>query len=710
MRFVLAFLATGLVGALATGVRADVRVVPGTTKVLKGAPPAGLAQIDLEAARNEWVAFQVVITSPASPLGAVSVELTDLAGPGGAVVAASGAELSLEFYHPVDNPSWCEYPFNFTCPDHPEYVRTPGDYPDALIPFVDPYGDGHAPVGAPFDVAAGDLQTVFVDLFVPPGIAAGDYAGEVRVTAGGTLVKALPVTLHVWDFDLPSKRNVATAYGLGGNIWDFHAAPDAATRARIQRNYELAMHRHRIDPTDQGFVQKFEFDADGNVKPIDWTSYDAEVGPRIDGSYYGDGVGINRYDINMFTPGHSHYGMTDEQWGKGAAAVAAHLQEKGFLEHTYMYSADEPWMPTHEGAIADIAADSAILHQAAPLWNGHVLVTGPWLPQLDTAVDIWCPVTAMYGSVSWPAGQWPEAPKYQELIASGRQLWFYVCNADFPPSLGYDVDSPYGWEPRILKWRAWGEGATGFLYWRVTYWFDGDPWHHLADVGGFGGLFARNGDGVLLYPGDHKDGTGSPANVVIDGPVVSFRLKQVRDGIEDWELLLLAEQLGGGKYARAQIDRAVRAFGQPLNDQFDPANRPWSLDESVVGDVRRNLAAKVQYLMHPDLYPDPEPTVPDNDASDDAGPADGPAPEAMVEEAGAAEPVVEAVPDVGSEAVVDAVEGMAEAAEAGPEATPDAGGSGGGGGCRAAAGAGGAAGALLAGLAMAAVLARRRTS
>ena len=128
MRFVLAFLATCLVGALATGVRADVRVVPGTTKVLKGAPPAGLAQIDLEAARNEWVAFQVVITSPASPLGAVSVELTDLAGPGGAVVAASGAELSLEFYHPVDNPSWCEYPFNFTCPDHPEYVRTAGDY------------------------------------------------------------------------------------------------------------------------------------------------------------------------------------------------------------------------------------------------------------------------------------------------------------------------------------------------------------------------------------------------------------------------------------------------------------------------------------------------------------------------------------------------------------------------------------------------------
>ena len=651
------------------------------------------------------MAFQVVITSPGEPLVGVSAELTDLAGPGGAVVPASGAELSLEFYHPVDNPSYCEYPFNFTCPDHPEYVRTKGDYPDALIPFVDPYGDAHAPVAVPFDVAADDLQTVFVDVFVPTGLAAGDYAGEVRVTAGGALVKALPVTLHVWDFDLPSKRNVATAYGLGGNIWDFHAAPDDATRARIQRNYELAMHRHRIDPTDQGFVVTPQFDAEGNLQPTDWTAYDAEVGPRIDGSYYGDGIGINRYDINMFTPGHSHWGLTDDQWGKGAAALAAHLQQKGFLEHTYMYSADEPWMPSHEGAIADIAADAALLHQAAPLWNGHVLVTGPWLPQLDTAVDIWCPVTAMYGAVSWPEGQWPDPPKYQELIAAGRQLWFYVCNADFPPSLGYDVDSPYGWEPRILKWRAWGEGATGFLYWRVTYWFDGDPWHHLADVGGFDPMFARNGDGVLLYPGDHKNGTGSPENVVIDGPVVSFRLKQVRDGIEDWELLLLADQLGGGKYARAQIDRAVRAFGQPLNDQFDPSNRPWSLDESVVWDVRRNLAAKVQYLTHPDKYTDPEPPpVPEGDG--DAAEAGG--------DVAAEAVVVEVAPEAdvsGNEAAVEAADVPAEAAgvdvaaeAVAPEATVEPGGSG----CAAGNGAAGAGPLAAVGLLVAAMLAGTR--
>jgi hypothetical protein len=610
---------------------AGVRIERATTKVVKPWSGPGLAEADLEAARNEWVAFQVVIAAGAEAMTGVTVALTDLAGPGGAVVPASGAELSLEWYHRVDLPSPCEYPFNFDCPDHPEYVRTPGDYPDALVPFLDPYGEAHAPVATPFDVAADDFQTVFVDLLVPAGTPPGDYAGDVRVESGGAPVAALPVKLHVWDVEIPAKRNVATAYGLWGSMWKFHATPDDATKARIQRNYELAMHRHRIDPTDQGGPVSFQFDGDGNLLPVDWTAYDAAVGPRIDGSYYGDGIGINRYNVGLFTPGHGKAGLTDAQWPKAAAAFAEHLQEKGFLDHAYMYSADEPWMPQHAGAIDAIAADVALLNEATSLWKGHVLVTGPWMEKLDEAVDIWCPVTAMYGDVSWPAGQWPDAPKYQELMAQGRELWFYVCNADFPPLLGYDLDSPYGWEPRIVKWRAWGEGATGFLFWSVTYWFDDDPWRHLANVEGFPGPFARNGDGVLFYPGDHKDGLGSPAGIAIDGPVASFRLKQVRDGIEDWELLLLADQFGGGKYAREQVDRAVTRFGDQLDDAFDPADRPWTLDEGVVQDARRNIAAKVQYLLHPDLYEDPEPPpVPEEEPGLEVQPE--PVPEPVADE------------------------------------------------------------------------------
>ncbi len=53
---------------------------------------------------------------------------------------------------------------------------------------------------------------------------------------------------------------------------------------------------------------------------------------------------------------------------------------------------------------------------------------------------------------------------------------------------------------------------------------------------------------IRRYPGDH-DGTdpptGAPPGVAIDGPIESYRLKMVREGLEDWELLLLAaDRLG----------------------------------------------------------------------------------------------------------------------------------------------------------------------
>jgi uncharacterized protein (TIGR03382 family) len=99
--------------------------------------------------------------------------------------------------------------------------------------------------------------------------------------------------------------------------------------------------------------------------------------------------------------------------------------------------------------------------------------------------------------------------------------------------------------------------------------------------------------------------------VALDGPVVSYRLKQIRDGLEDWELFRLAEALGAGDYARAQVERAYRQFGTaPREDCDDPAaycpdDPPWTQDEQVLLDARWQVAAKVAHLTDP-AWPDPE--------------------------------------------------------------------------------------------------------
>jgi hypothetical protein len=70
--------------------------------------------------------------------------------------------------------------------------------------------------------------------------------------------------------------------------------------------------------------------------------------------------------------------------------------------------------------------------------------------------------------------------------------------------------------------------------------------------------FAGNGDGTLLYPGlpDRLGGTHP-------FPVESIRLKLVRDGIEDWELLALADRSGLSPLAQelaARVAPSVRGF------------------------------------------------------------------------------------------------------------------------------------------------------
>ncbi len=637
-----------------------VRLEPSVVKVLKTVTPAVAAtSIELEAVRNEWVAFQVVIAA-AEALQAVTVTVSDLDGPEGATLPASGAELTLEHYVDLAFSSPCDFAHAGGCAGtYPEYARVPGAYPDALVPFVDPYDDAHPAVAAPFAVPAGDLQTVFVDWHVPEGTPPGDYVGQVTVTSEDAPLATLTVALHVWEVTLPAERSVATAFGFGdGAINDYHggpAGPTGETRERVLKNYHHLLHRHRLDPTDHSHglgYGSFTFEADGTVASADFATFDAVMGPRVDGSWYPDGAGLQRFGLGLFEPGHGQGGLSEDQWARAAAATAEHLQAKGWLDRVYLYSADEPWMPSHAGAIERIAADAALLDRYTSLWKGHALVTGPWIEELDACVGIWCPVTPMYGDTYWPAGMRAGPEKYIELHQRGVELWFYACNANFPPQLGYDVDSPLGFEPRLLKWGAWAEGATGFLYWRVSYWQDPDPWHVLVNLPEFGELFSRNGDGILIYPGDHDGslpGAGSPPGVSLDGPVASYRLKQVRDGFEDWELFRLAAAAGGEAYVRERVATVYRAFGQPLDAKFDPANPPWTLDPAKLLEVRRDVAAKLQYLLHPDRYADPE------------------APVAVDE--------VEAAPDLPPEAtgeVAEATDEVAEATSDAPDASGDA--------------------------------------
>jgi hypothetical protein len=550
------------------------------------------------------------------------VAVTDLASQGGNLLPSAGARLYREHFLNVVTPSSTSLTL---------HERVAGKYPDPLIPLTDPYSAVVKGVGAPFDMEAGGTEVVYIDWYVPAGTSPGRYLGKAVISASGEKDVEVPVALTVWEIDLP--RTLGTAFRYPGGMRSFHGGPagdPAPGFEKIVDHYDEALHEHRIDPTSVDGPVSFNFDAGGDLLPIDWTAYDKAVAPWLDGSRFADGVAVNRFDVGYFSPGHGTGTMTDEQYARAGAAFAEHLQQKGWWDKAYVYSVDEPWLNGGDATFKQIKHDGDLLFKYTDLWRGHILVTGPFDERIAGVIGIWCPVTPMYEDWFWAGGR-PGRDVYTERLALGEKLWFYVCNANFPPYAGYDIDTAIGYEPRIVKWGTWYEKATGFLYWRTTYWVDDDPWNVFRNTVTFPDAAARNGDGFILYPGDHNGtagGKGSPIGVQIDGPVVSYRMKQIRDGLEDWELFMLAERLGGGEYARAQVGRAYKRFGDFFVEDcvgkgnwYCPKRQPWTLDEKLIQEVRGNVAAKVLYLQNPAKYPDPEIQVPDGgaDSGADAG-------------------------------------------------------------------------------------------
>ena len=598
-----------------------VGAVPATRKLELYTLPPVQQEVSLQAALGEWEGFQLAVDGGAG-LEGVDVEIGDLSGPNGAVLPASSFRLYREHFLDIEEPS----PQGVTL-----HERVPGDYPDPLIPLVDPY-DGETAVGAPFDLEEGQVGAVFVDLYVGRDAAPGTYSGAVTVTADGAQPAVIPIELEVWPFELPAFKTMGTAFGFSESaVRRHHGGPDGDPQGgydEIVRRYYQALHEHRMDTTHVNGAVDFEFDGDGQLLDVDWAGYDATVAPFLDGSMFDDGVGVSRFSVARFAPGFGTGSMTEDEWGQASAAFAEHLDEQGWWDRAYVYALDEPWLNGGDPAYEQLHNDAQRLFQYSDLWRGHILVTSAYYPTIDGDVGIWCPVTPMFADYFYPDGWYEDAAFYAS--RPDEELWFYVCNANTPPYAGYDIDTAIGYEPRIVKWGTWYEGAIGFLYWSTTYWVNSDPWNEFANWDYFGPLFSRNGDGFLLYPGDH-DGTagglGSPADVAIDGPIVSYRMKQIRDGFEDWELFALCSDLGGEAYARQQVGRAYARFGDngvvescDHPNTYCPDDQPWTLDEALLAEVRANVAAKVLYLMYPEEYPDPEAAIGDDD--DSAEPAD----------------------------------------------------------------------------------------
>ena len=109
--------------------------------------------VNLKSARNEYTAFQAVLKNDVA-ITDIKAEISDFG-------SGIKAELFKEFY-----------------------VDCLGDkYPDALIPFVDPYSGKHETIVSSFDLERKANQPIWVDIFVPEDAKPGEYKALLKFTA-----------------------------------------------------------------------------------------------------------------------------------------------------------------------------------------------------------------------------------------------------------------------------------------------------------------------------------------------------------------------------------------------------------------------------------------------------------------------------------------------------------------------------------------------
>ena len=128
---------------------------------------------------------------------------------------------------------------------------------------------------------------------------------------------------------------------------------------------------------------------------------------------------------------------------------------------------------------------------------------------------------------------------------AGQKVWWF---------LSWDVNAPYinyfiqtdGVAQRLLFWQQYDNDVQGFLYNFANYWYvdGGDP--YKANVTNTADYPDAHGESILIYPG---------WTYGLNVPVGSLRLEAMRDGIEDYQLFHMLEELRGDGAADKYIDK-----------------------------------------------------------------------------------------------------------------------------------------------------------
>ena len=429
---------------------------------------------------------------------------------------------------------------------HPHSCGRAGDelwFPEPLLP------------GTPMRTVPGGTVGAWMTFTAARDAKAGVYAGAVTVSAGGRQMK-VPYRVRVRDFALPERFGLRTAYSvMDGFIRATYPDPDDF-KARKREAWDLMLD-HRLNPDD----------------------ISRTAPPDLDDLEYAAKRGMNAFNVLNLVPPPKDPRTKWVCWVDPEAAFSeetyahfrrtltpyiAELKRRGLDRYAYVYGFDEReknFYPQLLSLWKRLKADFGLpvmttAYMYRDVTQGKLAFESP----LATMTDIHVPLESVYDQAL--------SDRYRAL---GREVWWYTCCGPKEP---WCSNASYEYplvECRVLGWVLRRTRADGYLFWHVNYWGAGrldEAETFFADWNTYSGL-GMPGDGIFLYPGREH---------VLGG----IRLANVRDGVEDYEWLQLAEQAAG----REKVESVLREVAE--------SGTSFTRDPVVVRRARTRLADLVE--------------------------------------------------------------------------------------------------------------------
>jgi hypothetical protein len=396
---------------------------------------------------------------------------------------------------------------------------------------------------------------LFVRISVPSDTPAGLYQGEFSIVVDGDDVASTALELevanvdlpdvHEWDFFLNVWMNPAAIAGRHGvDMWS-----DEHFRLLEPYVADLALHGQKtvVAPicyqpwgtqTRYPYPNLIRWTKRGNEFEFDFSVFDRYVRLHEE---HGIDRAIHCYSIAQGPGGSDHSvieytdASTDElkqitvtlgtpeyadAWGQFFRAFEHHLAHRDWLDKTFIGFDEKPGKVMEQAIefVREYAAEFKIALAGNTREEFYPAIDDLSLhiPFDDKGVAQFSPPERSAMGVAQLLDPENSCALTRACPPKATTTFYVCCGPEFPNTF---VHSPLV-ESRMLPWLALQGGFDGFLRWSYNDWPD-DPYQHPE----FGPW--PTGDAFLVYPGEH-------------GPISSLRWEQLREGIQDYMLAMIA--------------------------------------------------------------------------------------------------------------------------------------------------------------------------